>query len=248
MNLADGPGTAYARLYLDPGLNHSAGYFPTPDTTLEQAQRLKIDTVLHRCGLEAGDRLLDVGCGWGTAAITAASVYGARVVGLTLDPEQYAYAGEEQRRRLGASPVDFRLRNWETFTEPVDRIICINAFENFADKERFFPHCRELLPIGGVMVILAVTADRPLFRVISKDDIVALGRSSGFHVDTSDSLSTHYVRTLECFVANLEARRAEAAAIRGEEGLARHIEYYRRCAGFLRSGANDMFEFTFVAC
>jgi cyclopropane-fatty-acyl-phospholipid synthase len=244
---ADQPGTAYARLYLDRGLNHSAGYFATPDTTLEEAQRAKTDTVLRHCRIEPGQRLLDVGCGWGATAMTAASDYGADVVGLTIDPDQHAYAHQEQRRRFGAAKIDFRLQDWQEFTEPVDRIICVNAFENFERKNEFIPHCRGLLPVGGVLVILTVTADRPLFRVISRDGIVALGERAGFRVEVSASLAAHYARTLDHFVANLSARRDEAVRFRAEPALTKHIEYYSRCAGFLRSGINDMFEFTFVA-
>lgn len=241
MNAADWPATAYARLYLDSGLNHSSGYFDHPGMSLDDAQRAKIGAILDRCQVGSGDRLLDIGSGWGTAAGTAASEYGARVTGLTLDREQQAYA------RQAHPTVDFRVQSWETFDERVDRIICVNAFENFRDKHGFLPHCRTLLAPGGIMVMLTVTADRPMFRVVSRAQIVEAGRRSGFDVHVSDSLAGHYVRTLEQFAGRLTARRREAAAIRSESEVDRHIAYYEQCAGFLRSGLNDMFEFTFVA-
>jgi len=236
-----GANTAYARLYLDAGLNHSSGYFETPDTSLEHAQAAKIRRILRHCRLRPGTRLLDVGCGWGSTALAASEQFGADVVGITIDREEHAYAQSMH------SPVDFRMQGWEDFAEPVDRIVSVNAFENFANKRGFLRHCRSLLPADGIVVMLTVTADRPMFRVLPKSEVVELGRSAGFTVEISESLAHHYVRTLEHFVANLEARRPEAVAIRGEDSLDRHIAYYNKCAGFLRSGLNDMFEFIFTA-
>ncbi|WP_203819712.1 class I SAM-dependent methyltransferase [Paractinoplanes ferrugineus] len=244
----DRSGTAYARLYLDPDLNHSSGYFTTADMSLAQAQRTKIDTVLTHCRVERGHRLLDVGSGWGAAAITAARDLGADVVGITLDPDQDEYARERLARLPGAARVDFRVQNWESFAEPVDRIICVNAFENFTAKREFFPHCRTLLQPGGVMVVLAVTADRPMFRVLAKDAMIRSAADAGFDVQVSASLAPHYVRTLEHFVVNLTANRDEAVRLRPASDVDRHLRYYSQCADYLRTGVNDMFEFTLVAC
>ncbi|MGW5352146.1 class I SAM-dependent methyltransferase [Streptomyces sp. NPDC004031] len=240
--------TAYASLFMDPELNHSSGYFTDDSTPLPEAQRAKNRAVLERCRLEPSLRLLDIGCGWGAAARLAAEEYGARVVGLTIEPEQLAYAAlREDEAGPGRPRIDFRLQRWEEFTEPVDRIICVNAFENFTDRESFFPHCRSLLPAGGVMVVLTVTADRKAFRVISKEAFVESAGKAGFEVTVSDSLAPHYVRTLDHYVRNLRARWDEAVAVRGEEWAARDLKFYTECAGYLRRGLNDMFEFTLVA-
>jgi cyclopropane-fatty-acyl-phospholipid synthase len=240
--------TAYAEVYLDPELNHSSAYFLPGETSLARAQRAKIDAILTRCDVRPGMRLLDVGCGWGAAARVAAAGYGAEVVGLTISAEQYRYAVSRQRQAPGPGPViDYRLHGWEHFGEPVDRIISINSFENFANKRDFLPHCRKLLTAGGMMTVLAVTADRPMFRVVSKREIIAGGEDAGFGVRVSGSLAPHYVRTLEHFVGNLRGRREQAEAVVGSARVDRHISYYSRCADFLRSGLNDMFEFTFLA-
>lgn len=232
---------------MDSGLNHSSAYFSSGDTSLEVAQQAKIRGILNRCRLGPSTRLLDIGCGWGTAAHIASVEYQADVVGITLDPEQAAYGLRREESRPFASRVDFRVQRWEEFLEPVDRIICINAFENFENKQAFLPHCRSLLQQGGTIVLLTVTADRPIFRVTSKQEVIASGEAAGFEVSVSDSLADHYAHTLECFAQNLGENRERAVVLVGEECVKRDVAFFLKCAGFLRSGLNDMFEFTFVA-
>lgn len=239
--------TAYASQFLDAELNHSSGYFDDPEMSLEDAQRAKVKAILDHCRVEPSMRLLDVGCGWGAAARSASRTYGARVIGIAIEDAQLAYAIDAEKGQPVETAVDYRLQRWEDFDEPVDRIICINAFENFDDKKAFLSHCRSLLPVGGVMVMLTVTADRPMFRVISKREIIATAEGAGFEVHVSESLAAHYVRTLERYCDNLSTRMAEVARLIGAERVKKSMDYYTSCAGFLESGMNDMFEFTFTA-
>lgn len=240
--------TSYAKLYMDPDLHHSSGYFREGVVTLEEAQKKKVDVILERLRLqEPSLRLLDVGCGWGATAIAAADRYRADVTGITISQYQHTYARSRISRRPAAAPlVEFHLRRWEEFTEPVDRIICVNAFENFENKEDFLPHCRRLLRAEGRMVMLTVTADRPIFRVVPSGRVVEWAERAGFDVEISPSLAGDYARTLDLYVSNLRARRNEVIALVGKSRFVRQVDYYSRCAGFLRSGINDMFEFTFT--
>lgn len=239
--------TAYSALFMDAGLNHSSAYFTSPDATLDVAQQAKIYAILDRCQLSSSTRLLDIGCGWGNAARVAATEYQADVVGITLDPEQADYALRKEADRPAASRVDFRVQRWEEFTEPVDRIICINAFENFEDKLSFLPHCRSIMPRGGIVVILTVTADRRMFRVVSKKEVISSGETAGFKVNVSESLASHYIRTLDCFVDNIRKHRERAVDLVGEDRVNRTTKFYTEGARYLRSGLNDLFEFTFTA-
>jgi cyclopropane-fatty-acyl-phospholipid synthase len=237
----------FFRLYLDSEMNHSSGYFEGSRTSLDRAQRAKIEAILARCELEPSMRLLDVGCGWGAAVRVAATEYGVHSIGISIDNNAHAYAMERKASELPTGNMEFQLKKWEDFTESVDRIICINSFENFDRKLEFLAHCRKLLPTAGRLVILTVTADRPIFRVISKDAIIEGARRAGFDVDVSGSLATHYARTLEHFVANLDLRRREALRFASEHDVDRMRSFYSRSAELLRSGVNDMFEFTLVA-
>lgn len=239
--------TRVAKCFMDTELNHSSGYFDSPGASLEDAQRAKIKAILDACRIEPGMRLLDVGCGWGATARVAARSYGASVVAITIEEEQLSYALDAEKGQQAATRVDYRLQRWEDFDEPVDRIVCINAFENFAEKKAFLEHCRRLLPSGGVMVMLTVTARRPMFRVVSKPEVIATAEEAGFRVEVSGSLAEHYVRTLEHYCQNMTAHLAELSPLRGADGVKKDIEWYETCAEFLRTGVNDMFEFTFTA-
>jgi cyclopropane-fatty-acyl-phospholipid synthase len=241
------PPTAYYELFLDPELHYSAGYFRHEKTSLAEAQRFKAHAVLDHCRIEPRMCLLDVGCGWGALARVAARDYGARVTGITVSHDQYSYAETRQRSEPIEPHIDYRLMRWEDFRDPVDRVVCVNAFENFADKRGFLAHCRGLLPTGGVMVVVTVTADRPIFRTLSREQIIEAGTDVGFAVERSESLAIDYARTLGAFVKNLRDRRADIVRIITPDHHARAVNYYTRCAEFLRSGLNDMYEFTFVA-
>ncbi|QMU71813.1 class I SAM-dependent methyltransferase [Streptacidiphilus sp. P02-A3a] len=238
---------AYAKYYMDPELNHSSGYFQDIHASLADAQRSKVEAVLQHCRIQPSMRLLDIGCGWGAAARSASRTYGGSVTGITLDSEHVEYAqGLEEDQPLD-SRIDYRVQDWGDFHEPVDRIISINSFENFKDKESFFPHCRAILPVGGVMVVLTVTADRPMFRVIPKRKIISAAERAGFDVEVSDSLAHHYVRTLENFIHNITEHKDEVVALMGADRVEKDLAFYAACADLFRRELNDMFEFTFVA-
>src|SRR5688500_13131157 len=109
-------------LFLDPSMTYSCAKFAGPGVTLAEAQRAKIDLSLGKCELRPGMRLLDVGCGWGATALRARDHYGVRVTGLTLSRNQHRHC---QDLAAGRDGIEFRLEGWETFDEPVDRIVSV---------------------------------------------------------------------------------------------------------------------------
>ncbi|HAC89222.1 MAG TPA: SAM-dependent methyltransferase [Planctomycetaceae bacterium] len=147
----------FFKVFLDPSMTYSCAYFERDGMTLEEAQWAKIDLSLRKCDLHPGQKVLEIGCGWGAAAYRAASLHGVDVIGLTLSRNQHAYATQ----RMGGLPdgsgrVDIRLQGWDEYDGgPVDRIVSIAAFEAFR-KERytaFFEKCRSLLPEDGRMLL-----------------------------------------------------------------------------------------------
>ena len=81
-------------LFLDPLMVYTCAYYRTPETSLAQAQEDKLDLVCRKLRLQPGERVLDIGCGWGSLAIWAAKHYGVQALGVTLSREQVAYANE----------------------------------------------------------------------------------------------------------------------------------------------------------
>jgi cyclopropane-fatty-acyl-phospholipid synthase len=251
-------------LFLDPSRTYSCAKFDTPTTTLEEAQLAKIDLSLGKCELSPGMRLLDIGCGWGATAVRARRNYGARVVGLTLSKNQFAY----DRQLAAADPdLEFRLEGWETYTpaRPVDRIVSIGAFEHFGRRKYapFFEKCRAMLPADGVMLLHTITQGRPnlndddfmrfvLFigKVIfpggdvpAPEQVIHHARVAGLETVHVESLRPHYARTLDAWAANLERAKDRAVAIAGEETFATYMKYLTTCARYFRSGEINLHQF-----
>jgi cyclopropane-fatty-acyl-phospholipid synthase len=260
-------------VFQDPSRTYSCAFFEREDMTLEQAQMAKIDLALGKLDLQPGMTLLDVGCGWGSVMKRAVENYGVNVIGLTLSKNQCVYCQHllddidtDLSRRV-------YLRGWEQFDEPVDRIVSIEAFEAFP-KDRyaaFFDTCHRMLPSGGRMVLQTilghplkrwpemgipiVMSDLKFMRFIAKEifpggavpcdeDIVEYSGAAGFSVDDTQLLDEHYVRTLDTWAANLEARRNEAIAATSAEVYERYMRYLTGCSDFFNRGISELGQFT----
>jgi cyclopropane-fatty-acyl-phospholipid synthase len=258
-------------LFLDPSLTYSCAYFEPPDATLEQAQRAKIDLALGKLDLKPGQRLLDVGCGWGATLRRAAEHYGVTGVGLTLSRNQCDLA----RARLAdlGSRAEVRLRGWEELDEPVDRVVSIGAFEHFREERypAFFATCHRLLPAGGRLLLhtivkrslaemnalgLEITHEDVLFnKFILKaifpggqlrpaDVVRTYAEAGGFRVERVHPLGPHYARTLDAWAANLAAARDRAVAVASAEMYDTYMRYLTGCARYFRTGHLDVVQFT----
>jgi len=157
-------GNAYYRLFLDATLSYSCAYFHKTTDTLEQAQRHKIDHVLRKLRLQKGQRLLDIGSGWGYLAVTAAKQYGVSVLGVTLSQEQLVGARELAEREGVAKQVRFELANYQDLpaTKPFDRIVSVGMFEHVGrgNHATYFKKVRELLTDDGLSVLHTITSER----------------------------------------------------------------------------------------
>src|SRR6201746_2685052 len=121
----------FFRLFLDPTQTYSCAYFEPDDLTLEEAQYAKIDLSLGKLGLQPGMTLLDIGCGWGATMRRAVEKYDVNVVGLTLSKNQAAHVQRSFDAMDNPRSKQVLLAGWEEFSEPVDRIVSIGAFEHF---------------------------------------------------------------------------------------------------------------------
>jgi cyclopropane-fatty-acyl-phospholipid synthase len=265
----------FYRLFLDPTQTYSCAYFERDDMTLEEAQLAKIDLSLGKLGLQPGMTLLDVGCGWGTTIRRALERFDVNVVGLTLSKNQQAHVqkvldgldSERSRRVL--------LQGWEQFSEPVDRIVSIGAFEHFGRDRyaEFFKMAYNALPDDGVMMLhtiikpsnaeyeeraLPMTMTKLRFFKFIMDEIFPGGdlpqaiaveehaTNAGFQVKLVQPLRLHYARTLDMWSAALEAHKDEAIAIQSEEVYDRYMRYLTGCAELFAKGYTDVAQFTLV--
>ena len=150
----------FFRLFLDPTQTYSCAYFERDDMTLEEAQVAKIDLALGKLGLQPGMTLLDVGCGWGATMRRAVEKYDVNVVGLTLSKNQAAHVQRSFDAMDNPRSKQVLLAGWEEFSEPVDRIVSIGAFEHFGTDRYsdFFKMAYHALPGDGVMLLHTITA------------------------------------------------------------------------------------------
>jgi SAM-dependent methyltransferase len=122
-------GNEFYALWLDRNLQYSCGYFPTGSEDLDSAQELKMEHICRKLQLRSGERLLDIGCGWGGLARYAASRHGAKVLGVTLSKNQKAYA-DGQIAKSGIADVQVELMDYRDSATTFDKIVSVGMFEH----------------------------------------------------------------------------------------------------------------------
>lgn len=230
-------GNDFYELVLGPSMTYSCARFGQPDATLEDAQAGKHELVSQKLGLgeHPGSRLLDVGCGWGSMAIHAATHHGASVVGITISKEQ----AERARERVKAAGVDhlveIREQDYRDLDdEPFDAISSIGMFEHVGRRRvaEYFDVLRRMLRPEGRLLNHAISSvghsrlGRRSFTgryVFPDGELLDVGQvalameSAGYEVRDLESLREHYALTLRAWVANLEANWDRAVALVGEQ-------------------------------
>ncbi len=229
-------GNEFYELVLGPSMTYSCARFPTPSTTLEEAQADKHELVARKLGLPAlpGARLLDVGCGWGSMALHAAAHHDAWVVGITISHEQAVRARERTQEAGLADRIEIREQDYRDLGgETFDAISSVGMFEHVGEARMadYFRVLRGLLrPHGRLLnhAISSVGDSRLTGRsftgryVFPDGELLDVGRvalamqAAGFEVRDIESLREHYARTLRAWVGNLESRWDDAVRLVGE--------------------------------
>ena len=143
------------RLFLDADRQYSCAYFTDPANSLEQAQADKKAHIAAKLDLKPGQRVLDIGCGWGGMALYLHKVAGVDVLGITLSEEQLKYARRRAEEAGVADHVKFELIDYRKVEGQFDRIVSVGMFEHVgtAHYDEFFAKCRDLLKHDGVMLL-----------------------------------------------------------------------------------------------
>ena len=213
------------KLWLDETLSYSCAYFETPQVSLAEAQRSKLDYICRKLRLRPGQRLLDMGCGWGALVMHAAANYGVEALGLTLSPQQAEVARERIHMAGLTSKCRVEIENFLDYrsSEPFDRIVSVGAAEHVPEKcfDGYFARAFELVRPGGqflhhAIVRLPNAQDRPgssfMERYVFPEHFLATiartvscGEAAGFEVRDVESLREHYRLTLEHWLRRFEA-------------------------------------------
>lgn len=223
-------GNDFYAMVLGPSMVYSCAYWQE-DSTLEEAQRDKLDLVCRKLALKEGDRLLDVGCGWGSMAVHAAREYGARVTGVTLSTEQAAFARKRIAEEGLTDRIEIRVQDYRDVRDgPYDAISSIGMAEHVGSV-RFREYADDLYALlkpGGRLLNHQIARrpekDESSYRidefidayVFPDGELAPVGRTvstleqAGFETRDVEAIREHYALTLRQWVANLERHWKEA--------------------------------------
>ena len=260
-------GNAFYQRWLDPSMNYSSAWFQGDLAgDLTQAQHAKVRRALQQVRLQPGQRLLEIGCGWGALAEKAADEFGAQVTGVTLSTEQLAF-GRERLQRQGLQG-DLRLQDYRDIDDaPFDAICSIEMVEAVGQDywPTYFETVARLLRSGGRACIQSIVIDDALFpRYIRSTDFIQqyifpggclpcpaefrrAAQAAGLQVEDAFAFGADYAETLRRWRERFVAERAQVLQQGYDERFAHIWEFYLAyCEAAFAMGDIDVVQYTLV--
>ena len=150
-------------LFLDPKKQYSCAYFKNENDSLETAQNNKIQHIIKKLNIQPNQKILDIGCGWGSLAIDIAKSTNCEVTGITLSENQFNYCTKKAKELNLGNQVKFKLVDYRQLDEKFDRIVCVGMFEHVGRKfyKKFFNQIEKLLNDDGVSLIHTIGSVNP---------------------------------------------------------------------------------------
>jgi cyclopropane-fatty-acyl-phospholipid synthase len=252
----------FYQLWLDPAMVYSCGYFKSRDDTLETAQTQKLDYICRKLRLNPGERLLDIGCGWGGLIIHAAKNYGVHAIGITLSEQQLALARQRIQEaglqsQCEVHPMDYR--DAHTLGD-FDKIVSVGMVEHVGESAlpEYFRAAYEQLKPGGVFLNHGIgragyrsKPTQPTFTdvyVFPDGDLVPISTTlryaeeAGFESRDFENLREHYFLTLCRWLRRLETNEKAARAAVGEIKYRIWRLYLAGSAYYFQSGKLDIYQ------
>jgi cyclopropane-fatty-acyl-phospholipid synthase len=240
-------GNDFFRLFLDETMMYSSAIFPTPGTTLYEAQLHRLDAVCRKLDLQPEDHLLEIGTGWGGFAIYAARRFGCRITTTTISKEQHALAVERVAEAGLQDRITVLLSDYRDLRGQFDKLVSIEMIEAVGHEyyDTFFAKCSSLLKPEGLMVLQAITiADQRYDRAKASVDFIqryifpgscipsntamtaSITRSTDLRVFDLEDIGPHYATTLKKWRENLFANLDRVKALGYSDAFIRMWEYY----------------------
>jgi cyclopropane-fatty-acyl-phospholipid synthase len=232
-------------LFLDADKQYSCAYFETPDATLDDAQLAKKRHLAAKLLIGRGDRVLDIGSGWGGLGLYLAEMTGANVTGVTLSTEQLQVSNARAVEKNLSRSAKFFLEDYRDVAGPFDRIVSVGMFEHVGVDfyEKYFRRCAELLTDDGVMMLHSIGRSHgpdvtspwiakyifPGGYIPALSEVIPAIERAGLLVCDIEILRLHYAETLKAWRERFMVRREEAVQLY-DERFARMWEFYLACS------------------
>lgn len=252
-------------LFLDRDMVYSCAYYGNGSESLDAAQSRKLDHILNKLAVKPGERLLDIGCGWGALIVRAAKQYGALATGITLSKNQYEYARQRIRSEGLQDRCTVELRDYRDMTDAgrFDKIASVGMFEHVGLKNLplYFGTIRSLLKDDGLVLNHGITTseldngwaqlgagefiERYVFPGGELPHIALVLQemsAAGLEVADVESLRRHYARTCHEWAARLEKNRDEAVRLAGEKRFRIWEIYLAGCAYGFANGWMNLYQ------
>ncbi len=267
-------GNAFYELWLDGTMNYSSAIFETPETSMKDAQHAKVRRALRMAQVKPGDRVLEIGCGWGALAEKATKEFDANVVGVTLSTEQLEWAQKRMQREGVAEKADLRLQDYRdigkvghlsTQDTPFDAICSIEMVEAVGREywPEYFQTVARLLKPGGYACIQSIVIADELFdRYVTSTDFIqqyifpggclpcprefrAQAIAAGFEVVDEFCFGKDYARTLELWREDFTAQEAHVLQLGFDKRFIRIWEFYLSyCEAAFLESNTDVVQYT----
>jgi cyclopropane-fatty-acyl-phospholipid synthase len=256
-------GNDFFSLWLDETLSYSCAYFKNPTDSLYEAQMNKIDLVLKKLQLKPGEKLLDIGCGWGWLIISAAQNYGVKATGINISKEQYL-SSTERIRNLGLSgQVDVKLLDYldlDTEGQQFDKIVSVGMFEHVGrdNLHKYLERIQKVLVPGGLSLLHSIMGVRedgvnswtnkyifPGGYIPSFRETISLLPEYDFHLLHAESLRMHYALTLDHWCRNYEKHWDTVEGIFGRKFARMWQLYLKASASSFRAAGLDIYQLVF---
>jgi cyclopropane-fatty-acyl-phospholipid synthase len=266
-------GNAFYELWLDGTMNYSSALFESPQASMQQAQQAKVRRALRMVGVKPGDRVLEIGCGWGALAEMATTEFGASLVGVTLSTEQLAWARERMQRCGVADRSDLRLQDYRDIgrDSPADQqfdAICSIEMIEAVGREywpTYFATLARLLKPGGKACVQSIVIADELFeRYLQSTDFIqqyifpggCLPSPSAFRQQAAQAglrvvdefcFGQDYAHTLKLWREAFMARDKEVMALGFDQRFMRIWEFYLAyCEAAFAEHNTDVVQYTLL--
>lgn len=254
-------GNDFYRLWLDETMTYSCAYFKSPEDSLVQAQKNKIELILRKLNLQEGQHLLDIGCGWGELIIAAAQKYHVKALGITLSQEQYDKVRIRIKQENLLDLVDVQLTDYRELKNQVfDRIVSVGMLEHVGKEHLgdYFATVQGLLAKRGISLLHTITGrdgkgvnswmDRYIFPgtyIPIVSELIKYMEDNGLYLLDAESLRNHYTCTLEYWAQNFERALPKIRENKSETFIRMWRLYLHSCAAAFHCGNIDLHQFLF---